>query len=105
MKARAPAPHALPPPGSAPAPPAAAPAVPEFALEPLLQAHGYAPFPHAYRPTWREVKEVRKAISRTKVLIPLRNQDFQLDQAQVPRLHHQRLGPQGRLLRLCCPAA
>ena len=52
---------------SAPAP--AAP-VPEFELEPLLVDHGYAPFPEAYWPTWKDVKEVRKVVSRTKVLIP-----------------------------------
>ena len=67
-QARAPAPVA---PVAAPgAAPPAAPATPEFDLEPLLLAQGYGPFPNTYRPTFREVKEVRKAISRTKVLIP-----------------------------------
>ena len=32
-------------------------------------AHGYAPFPPANQPPWKEGKEVRKAIARTKVLI------------------------------------
>ena len=55
---------------AAPAAPPAAHGVPNFALEPLLEAEGYTPFPHAYRPKWREVKEVKTAIQRTKVPIP-----------------------------------